>query len=222
MIKTALLISAVAAFASTSAMAGMVPGVTLSKDNKIVSVDHGLTSFTAPPAHSPDASVIFSNIGTAYPKGLYFCCYGSTISGSSSALGSQNWVAMQFTPAAKATVSEIDAAVGWFSGTNQVTLGLYTDAGGAPGTKIKDGVASGLQTGGGCCGLAVLKTKAKLKAGTPYWVTVTTEGANNTFGFWNFNSTDQIDTVPISNNTGSGWQALGATVPAPGFAVLGK
>jgi len=223
MIKGTLLALAVTSFAVTGALAAGIPGVTVSKDKSIVSVSRGSTHYTPPPAHVPGKNVIFSNVGTKYPKGLYFCCYGNTIAGSTSELGSQNWVAMGFTPAADTTTKEVDVGVGWFAGTNQVTVGLYEDNGsGAPGKKIKDKAVSGLQTGGGCCGLAVLKVAADLKAGQQYWVTVTTEGANDTFGFWNFNSTDQIDSVPIAVNTGSGWQAGGSEVPSPSFAVYGQ
>lgn len=222
MLKTTLAVLAVSAFAMSGALAANNNiGATVSKDKSITSVAQGSGHYIAPPIGHGSNKTIFSNVGFKYPKGLYFCCYGFTISGADSVIGSQNWVAMQFTPEANATVREIDVGVGYAAGTNQVTIGLYTDDGGVPGKQLKKADVTGLGNFGSCCGLAVLKMHEDVKAGTPYWVTVTTENASNTWEAWNFNSTNEIDPVPLAVNQGSGWQAAGGAVPAPSFGVYG-
>ena len=44
----------------------------------------------------------------------------------------------------------------------------------------------------------------------------------DTFGTWEFNSTDQLDAVPSAVNKGSGWVSNGGAVPAASFAVYGN
>jgi len=224
MIKQALIGLAVSALAASAAFgASNNIGATLSKDNRITSIPNGSGHYVAPPAHDPKAKEIFSNVGVLYPKGLYFCCYGNTISGTDSVIGAQYWVAEEFIPANDAKLTEIDVGVGYVTGTNQVTIDLYDDNGGAPGNLIKKNTVTGLGTFGACCTLAVAKVKGvKVTAGTPYWVAVTTEDANDTWDAWNFNSTNQIDPQPIAVNDGAGWVAAGGEVPAPSFAVYGK
>ncbi len=166
--------------------------------------------------------MIFSNIGTAYPKGLYFCCYCDTISGPNAGAGGAFSATMQFISAKDAKVTEIDASVGFVQDTNVVDIVLYDDNGGIPGNVIKSAAATGLGTFGSCCTMAVAKIKANLKAGTPYWVAAQEDlDGQNTWAAWAFNSTDQIDILNAAYNSGSGWTA-GRAVPAPGFQVLGK
>ena len=224
MIARVLVALAAAALAGSTAMAGPVHGIMLSRDGGITSIVRGSGIYMAPPTHD-GAQAIFSNLGTRYPMGLYFCCSGATVSGPDSALGFQSWPAMEFTPSTDATVTELDLAIEWISGTNEVDLGLYTDAGGIPGTLLKTFKASGLQSVGGCCSLAVGKDKEgiPITAGTPYWVAATTaRNAPDTFGSWEFNSTDQVDAVPSAVNKGSGWVTNGGAVPAASFAVYGN
>ncbi len=142
MIKRTLIVFAALAFASTTAIAAAPNGATLSKDKRFTSVPQGSTHYS--PLQPKKGGVIFSNIGTAYPKGLYFCCYGDTISGPSSPVGGNYAVAIQFTPASDGKVKEIDAAVGWASGTNGATIALYDDNGGVPGTQLASDDVTGL------------------------------------------------------------------------------
>jgi len=219
MIKRVLVALAALAFAGSAASAAGVTGATLSKDKRTTSVTAGSGHY-APPAVLPGKSAIFSNVGTKYPKGLYFCCYGNTISGPDSVVGAAYSVALQFTPASDMTAKEIDAGVGWAAGTNAVDLAIYDDAGGVPGKMLDGGQATGLGIFGDCCTMAVANVRAKLKGGTPYWVVVSAEG--DTWDAWAFNSTDEIDQVTAAYNDGSGWQGPFGAVPAPSFQVLGK
>lgn len=217
MIKQVFVVLAALAFAGNAASAAGANGATLSKDKRTTSVSIGSGHYN--PTALPGKSAIFSNVGTKYPKGLYFCCYGNTISGPDSIVGAAYSVALQFTPASDMTAKEIDAGVGWAAGTNAVNLAIYDDAGGLPGKMLDGGQATGLGVFGDCCTMAVAKVKASLKGGTPYWVVVSADG--DSWDAWAFNSTDEIDIVNAAYNGGSGWSAGGA-VPAPSFQVIGK
>jgi hypothetical protein len=212
-----------------AAFAGNVPsahpGIFLSKGGQVTSVTRGSGLYVAPPQHQAGATIVFSNIATKYPLGLYFCCSGATISGPTSDLGFQSWPAMQFTPSADASVTEIDAAVEWIEGTDEVDIDLYADAGGVPGTLLKSFKATNLEGNAGCCGFAVGKDKQgiPLTGGTPYWVAVTSDAnGTDTFANWMFNSSDQLDALPSAVNKGAGWVKNGGAVPAASFAVYGK
>lgn len=225
MITRTIAVIAAAALAGSASLAGPPHGIMLSKEGRVTSILRGSGIYSPPPTHDVGAKVIFSNIGTKYRKGLYFCCSGATISGPDSDLGFQSWPAMQFTPSADATVAEIDVAIEWVSGTNEVDLDVYTDAGGVPGTLLKTFRATGLQFVGGCCSLAVGKDRSGIPVtgGTPYWIAVTSDAnGSDTFGSWEFNSTNQLDAVPSAVNKGSGWVTNGGAVPAASFAVYGN
>lgn len=221
MIRSSLVTFALVTFVAGGALAASDKTYTLSKDKTVTSVSQGSAHY-APPQILGKDNVIFSNVGTKYPKGLYFCCYGDTISGPSSPVGGNYAAALQFTPAQDGKVTEIDAGVGLASGTNGVNLALYDDNGGVPGNLIAGGTATGLGAFGDCCTMATVKIKkAAVKAGTPYWVVVTATG--NTWDAWTFNSTDETDilTAAYSSDGGATWTAGGA-VPAMSFQVLGK
>jgi hypothetical protein len=213
-----------AAFISTSAIAAMPPGISLSPDKKIVIIKGGVAKYTPPLAHERGLKTIYSNLATLYPNGTYFCCYGYTISGATSPIGEQIWLATAFTPATSMSVTEVDAAVGYVEGTNGIVLSLAKDAGGVPGAVLKSWNVGGLGTFGSCCTLATGKDKGGIPvtAGTQYWVTVTTSSKEaNEWAAWPFNSTDMINTQVTASNTGSGWEASEA-LPGLSFGVYGK
>jgi hypothetical protein len=224
MIKRMVFSTALAVAMSGAAMAATIGGVTVSHDGRTVVQTKPQPHYLPALQHKKGLKTIFSNIGTDYPKGLYFCCYGSTISGPNSELAATYWAAAAFTPTADATVTEIDAGVGYVAGTNSVTLSLYTDTGGVPGTLIKSFTSGALGDFGSCCTLAVASDKKGIAvtAGTQYWLTVTTSKAeDSTFAAWSFNSTDQ--TVPVNEayNDGSGWTSYSGA-PAVSFGIYGK
>jgi hypothetical protein len=222
MIKSVVLAFTALALAASSASAGGDKTYTLSKDKTVTSVTQPSVHYNpAQPPSDAKSTAIFSNIGTKYPKGLYFCCYGNTISGPDAGLGGAYAVAVQFTPSSDIKAKEIDAGIGLAAGTNGVTLGVYDDNGGVPGNKIDDGNATGLGAFGDCCTLATVKVKASLKAGTPYWVVAIATG--NTWAAWAYNSTDEVDvlTAAYSSDGGESWSP-GIAVPAHSFQVLGK
>jgi hypothetical protein len=212
------------ALASTAAYAGM-DGISVSQDKRMVIATKPSGKYIAPtfrPKKAPPA--IFSNLGVLYPNGEYFCCYGSTISGPTSALGITQYVAVAFTPTTSTSVTEVDAGVGYIEGTNEIDLVLYADDNGVPGTVLKSWKATGLPTFGGCCAVATGTDKkgVPVTAGTQYWVGVVADkDATDVFAAWNFNSTDMIDAVTTAYYNGTSWTAYGA-LPATDIAIYGK
>jgi hypothetical protein len=219
------ILAAILGTALAGSVAAAHPGIIMSKGGQVTSFTRGSGLYLAPPPHDDGATVVFSNIAAKYPLGLYFCCSGATVSGPTSELGFQSWPAMQFTPSTDISVTEIDAAVEWIAGTDEVDLALYTDADGVPGTLLNSFTATNLEGNAGCCAFAVGKDSKgiPITGGTPYWVAVTSD-ANGTDAFanWMFNSSDQLDALPSAVNKGSGWVTNGGAVPAASFAVYGK
>ncbi len=224
MIKKALIVLAALALTGTAQASG-ANGASVSKDKRTTTVQHGSATYVpfARPPHKLDT--IFDNIGLKYPKGLYFCCFGDTVSGPNSQIGSTIWVGTQFTPAADAKVKEIDVAVGHVSGVNKVIINLAEDNGGVPGNVLGTWPVTGLGTFGDCCQLATVTgvEHIRLAAGTPYWIFLSTDDSNSTtWAAWPFNSTDQTDPMVVAGYDGTSWTNFGAGAPALSFAVLGN
>jgi hypothetical protein len=75
---------------------------------------------------------IFSNLATAYPKGLYFSGAGYTVAGPANKPEYEEAVA--FTPAANHTLTEIEVPISILAGTsNTLVLTLNADNAGVPG-----------------------------------------------------------------------------------------
>jgi hypothetical protein len=160
------------------------------------------------------------------PNGVYFCCYGSTLSGPSSFFGAAYGAAEQFSLKKSASVTGLAAAVGYVSGDDSVTLTLYADNGSnAPGTVLAQGTGTTDTEFGACCGVTTAKiSSTSLKAGTPYWVAITTTGSNfEAAPFQVYNEVDNPLYVAYTTNGGSTWSAGGqATVEDIAIGVTGK
>lgn len=202
MLKAVLLSTAALALIATTADAR--PQVTMSKDNRFVSAmpqaGHSTPS-------SDKASYAFSTLDPS-KVGTYFCCYGSTISGPSSFFGAAYGVAEQFVPTSNATITHLYAGVGYVSGTQKVTLTLYSDNGNnQPGTKLASGHGTATTQFGFCCGVVKAKIKSQnLTAGTPYWVAITAGGADfDAAPFQVNNEVSDYHYVSSTSDGGSTW-----------------
>jgi len=233
MCKKMLLTLTVLALASLTAFAAS-DGVVISKDGRKTIATKRVPGVVR--SESSDAGLvkIFDNIGTAYPKGSYWCCEGYTITGPTALSGfPEYWEAGAFTPSANHTVTQVQVAVGFVEGVNGLILGVYNDASGVPGTPIKTWALTTLPTFGSCC---VVETKndaagISVTAGTQYWIVLkTNKKETTTWAAFNVNDTDQVDPAPTafycSGTTGqcssnNAWTAS-QSQPGPAFAVLGK
>jgi hypothetical protein len=219
-----IIMLALAAVVTAGAAAAASPdGVSLSSDNRIMHATHGMRAYTRLNPHRTAKTAIYDGLAELDPNGVYLVGTGDTLGGPKSVVG-QIWLANAFTPAANATVTEVDVAAGYAGGaTNEVMVHIYADAAGLPGQELWAGKAS-LPNFGDCCAVGVAKstTKLALSAGTQYWVGITTlKDGTDTFAAWDYNVADQIDAVPTAWNHGDGWVASTA-LPVDAFAVYGN
>ncbi len=173
---------------------------------------------TALPAAA--SSTLFSNLGP--PGDLYYCCEGWTISGTGT-LGFSQSIAEQFQVTTSGNVSQIDAGVGWVTGTNAFNVILAADNNGQPGTALGSwSNLSSPQAFGGCCGLITISgiSGIHLTTGTNYWLIVEPTSLGSTlWGAWNF-SNSAFGQLDYSTDVGQSWLNGGFTNQSA-FDILG-
>ncbi len=121
------------------------------------------------------------------------------------------FIAMTFTPKKNSTVTQVQAAVQWSGGDNQVNLSIYADNGSnAPGTLLAGPVTvPNLPDYGTCCLLATanFSPTVSVLAGIQYWVVADEPSSGpgaNFLGSWNFVVKPNI---PLATSYGDGWYA---------------
>jgi hypothetical protein len=222
MTKTMLLAFAGLIAVSSAASAAMPPGVTLSADKKIVYIDRIFHPFHAP---SPPAGkkIIFSNLATLDPLGVYMVGTGLAFGGPDGVIG-QDTIAVAFTPTVTAAITEVQAALGYIEGKKSAALiNIYADSAGSPGTLLWSQRVK-MPASGDCCASATAKnvTGLTLTAGTQYWIgAAALPGAPDTFAAWSFNVADQVTTAQFASDLGNGW-ILSPTLPNLAFAIYGN
>jgi hypothetical protein len=201
-----------------------------SQDGRFVRATQAPSHITPAPPDDANLKTIAGNFST-YPNATYFSIWGETIDQGVNDYPFQTWAAMAFTPTADATVTKIETSAGrQSSGTAGLELGLYSDAGGVPGKAIKSFHVSKLPVYGQCCAVSTANDKAGIpvKAGTQYWVVVSTTPKDTDIYAWAFNSTDMRPHLGAYWCKGSSQycQNSGKWVPTNyvqfGFAVLGR
>jgi hypothetical protein len=157
---------------------------------------------------------IFSNLGTGTAvynaaAGGYFVCGISC-----AALATDQWIALPFTNKVADHATQIQAAIGYDSGTKKVVLGIYTDNPGVgPGTLLVQGSTTTIPATGVCCQLAQVRlTPTALTANTKYWIVATSDdvAAPDFEGVWQ--PTFQSDIGGDVSN--GGWFTFSGLVPA--------
>jgi hypothetical protein len=219
------------AFAGTVA-ATMAPGIAAASPSVGIVLDNGKpidfvrgNGIPDTPAVTPPGArrVIYENFANLYPLGVYNASTGAALSGPNTLHG-QIWLAASFTPARNATLKEVQVAAEYIFGTrNVVSVGIYADASGVPGTELWSRKTA-LPSFPSCCSVVALTDKAgvSLTAGTRYWVGITTlPGASDTSGAWNLVVKNQVKGGLAAQNRGSGWQA-GDSTPYFAFGVYGE
>ena len=165
--------------------------------------------------------VIYKNLGSK--TDAYNDTGGWAVVGPNAGLGFTEFMAMPFTPKADSHVSEVQVAVEYKSGANQVNLSIYNDSGGAPGTLLAGPVTvTGLPAEGTCCTLAVADfSPVAVDAGTQYWVTADTPltGTGSDFvGGWFW---APKPSYPLAHDKGSGWVGIDGSPGESAGEVLG-
>lgn len=249
--KSALFAAALVAGAlSTHALAGAASGETIVKTigNATVTIKNGKGfiqfskrsphQYVPPPSHD-GLTTVFSNIATAYPDGLYYCCQGSFDLGPKGIPGGlpELWTAAAFTPANDAKIKEIDLALSYISGANSAVVALYDDNANLPGNLIKKFPVTDMPIATVCCGLTVVKIPQGISvtAGKQYWVAVQTNPNNSDLdASWEFNTSEEIAMTPTASWCSDDVSHTGIcgelndiwdkadTLPNVAFAVYGK
>ncbi|MGA9528346.1 MAG: choice-of-anchor R domain-containing protein [Terriglobales bacterium] len=123
------------------------------------------------------------------------------------------FIGMPFTPKSNSHVSQVQVALQYLSGANQVNLSIYGDSSGAPGTLLAGPVTvTDLPESGTCCTLAIASfTPVAVTGGTQYWVvadTPPTGTGSNFVGTWR----EVVKPfIPMAfNEGGSGWYGTNA------------
>jgi len=203
---------ALVAFASTMLMAQHRP----------LSVHVTPSTMITPTAKAPAGfHTLYSNLGPA--NNAYYDADGWLVTGPNSALGESQWIAIPFTLSVNATVTALQAAVGYDgSGRNVFFLGVYSDNGGVVGDQLASGTVSNAPNFGTCCALSTAKMtpSVKVTAGTQYWMVAYTSnsGAGSDFyGAWAFAINDHFD----YNVESAGWTDSLSFTGIPAGAVLG-
>ena len=195
-------------------------GVTTSKDGRVTTIASSPGSANAPVVDITDGALktIYNNF-SSYPLGRYWCCSGWTISGPDSLIGDDIAAAMPFTAPGNANVTKIIVGVGYVTGANGVTVSLYDDSGGLPGTSLGSLDNTGLPQFGSCCTVVKSNVGIPITAGNKYWVVVST-GPNtlDTWDAWNQNDTNQTN-QPFASRTNGVWTPSSGILGA--FAVQG-
>jgi hypothetical protein len=166
-----------------------------------------------PPQETPEAlKKIYGNLGTSKTD-LYDDADSWAVSGPNSEGHVPFFIALPFTPKSNSHVFQVQAAVQYESGANQVNLSIYGDSGGVPGTLLAGPVTvTNLPEVGTCCILAVANfSSVEVTGGSRYWVVADTplSGTGSDFvGFW---SAVAKPVIPIASNIdGAGWLGLNA------------
>jgi hypothetical protein len=206
-----------------STLAASTARVSLSPDKRIV------YSMPADRAISPHRTsrtgqmVIFDNLATLDPKGVYMDGTGFAFGGPNSAIGLAA-LAAAFTPTQAAIVTQVEIAAGYISGSNHdVLVTLYADASGRPGNKLWQGEGR-MPVDGACCKTVSLDVAEgpQLAPAARYWIGVRAlPKGSDTFAAWLFNVADQVDPAPSAVDVGSGWMTS-PSLPNVAFAVYGN
>jgi hypothetical protein len=227
--------AAIATFASTAGLAAppKVPagpyGVVMGKHKTEIVATHVGTAAYSRPVRVPGTAptTIFSNLAYLYTNGLYWAGGGKVISGPKSDWGAEFWEASAFTPATRATATEIELALTYYDGTNAVVVTLSADRGGVPGRALATGTVKALPPFGTCCQTTLVSfgRGVKLAANTQYWITVQTNThQTDATVVWNLNDADQVSGQTYALDLSEqGWLAEEPPrVPGVAFAVYGK
>jgi hypothetical protein len=226
MIRKTLLALAAAALVAGPASAAKITfnGITV-EDNGRATIAQRPTTMVAPPHLDAKLKAIYSNIGFKYPNSLYFCCLGWAVSGPTSILNAQNWIASPFTPTADRVLKRADLALQLGAGTNEAVIGIYDDNGNVPGTLLGKVTVTDLTGVASCCGLvvAMFREGIPVKAGQQYWLAaMTSKKATDTYATWLENTSDEISAAQLAGNSGSGWQQGVLLIPHLAYAVYGE
>ena len=169
-------------------------------------------------------STIFSDLG---PVGdVYNGSTGWTVSGTGT-IGTSFTAANLFNSGIGGSVSQIDLAAGYVTGTNSFYASIWTDVGNLPGTQVAGALWTGLsssQSFGGCCGLVTISgiSGVTLAPSTNYFMILGPPSVTaTTWEVWNWNNQNVTNLDLYSTDGGMTWNSNG-TQTIGAFDILGQ
>jgi hypothetical protein len=175
----------------------------------------------------PAVILLFGNIASSDPKGLYYCCSGNIIAGPANVDGFSPYSeAIQFTLASPSHVKSIATSVNYITTgvDTQFEFNIEADATGVPsGVPLNAApykVTIDSQAFGGCCALetrAIAGAGKSLAAGTYWIVWSATSSTSDLAAEVNQAILDQVDSAVVAYSPSSGvtgsWTAYTTTLP---------
>ena len=122
---------------------------------------------------------LWSNLGPT-PTNAYNDTTGYYVLGPTNSVGlSEQWIGVPFVPKANETVTALQVAVQYESGTNQFIVGLYSDNGGTVGTLLASGTGTNAPVFGTCCATVNVTIPAtSISQGSQYWIVASSDDTN--------------------------------------------
>jgi hypothetical protein len=124
---------------------------------------------------------IFSNLNPIFLS-PYTPGFGLSVQGNTVPFTIEAWRALPFTPKTNVNATTFSAGISHSSGTNQISLGVWSDSDGLPGTPLPGGQATiiNLPNSGDCCDFATLRIPEgiSLIGGTKYWLVASPDDVN--------------------------------------------
>lgn len=169
-------------------------------------------------------SIVFSNFA---PGLTYYSGAGLTVRGTDFGTVLS---AMAFVPNSTFDLTQISAAISWFTGINGVMLSLDTNNGGVPGAMLTSWTVNNLPqflTTGSIVQTMSFAPGIVLQSGQTYWVVASPVGANS-WVVWNDNSIGAFSLLAQNVNgvwqrgvgEGAALEVRGTVVPEPSTLIL--
>jgi hypothetical protein len=148
-----------------------------------------MLTLTAALAAAPASAAEFVIYDTFGAGNTYDPFIGWAVTGPNSVVGVYSAVGVEFTASSSGSLSSIDFAISRFSGTNSISLHLYTVANGTTGTLLESWVAGPLPANGVLAPPTTVTSvlMPQLNADTQY-ILFATPGAADTWAGWCQNS----------------------------------
>lgn len=157
-------------------------GTLVAQSHKLERAHPTTPSKVITPAGDIDAAlkVIFTNLGPTKTNYYNITAGGYYVTGPTNTVGaSEQAIALPFTPKGNSHVTQLQAAIGYISGTSLVNLALYSDASGVVGTLLAQGTSTKIPTSGACCQVVSVNIPSTaVTAGTQYWIVASSDDVN--------------------------------------------
>jgi hypothetical protein len=208
-------------------------GSVYADDLKVAHTTPAPRSANVPSQPAPPAVVkLFSNLGPTATDN-YNDTTGYYVLGPDNTLAdSEQWIGVPFTVTKAGdtiTATKVLTGITCLAATDcgRITVAIYNDGGGFPGTLLGSGPANVTAIFGTCCTTTAttITPNVVLTSGTQYWVVASTidsgAGANPDFtGVWSASNLGNLDGNNVAGNEAvAGWFGFSANVPS--FEVMG-